>query len=641
MPITKFQFKPGVNKDITSYSNEGGWFASDKVRFVEGYPETIGGWTKRNASYSFLGTGRSLFPWQTLAGTRQIGLGTNSKFYVDRGGFFYDITPLRLTTSAGDATFAATTGSSTLTVTETAHNALKGDFVTFSGAVTLGGLITADVINQEYEIDTVTDANIYTVEAREEGTTIASITVDGALVPVPVLANASDTGDGGASVVAAYQINGGLNTAIYGTGWGSSTWGRAGFGSAATSTGFYGLRLWYQDNYGEDLVFNAYNDGIYYWDQSADVYGTDRATAISDLPGVDAYAPTVASQVLVSNDRHVIVFGCDPEDDIGTQDPLLIRWCNQENILVWQTTVDNSVGDLRISSGSLFVTAVETRRQILVFTDKSLSAMQFIGPPYTFGINVISENTTILSANAAVAVDDAVFWMGVGGFQVYTGQATQLESTVDKYVYDDLNEEQAGKVFAALNQEFTEVWWFYPGTGSSEVNKYVIFNYKTGIWTLGTMVRTAWASAGVDTNPVATGTDGYVYVHESGLDDGSTNPVSAISSSIESSQIDIGDGDHFMFIDRLIPDISFSGSTSDAPTATMTLQTRNYPGGAYLQSNDSSVVQSASSPVELFTTETQVRLRGRSVSLKVTAADAGTKWRLGSPRVNIRQDGKR
>ena len=640
MPITKLQFKPGVNKNDTSYSGEGGWFSADKVRFVDRFAESIGGWIRQGTT-SFLGISRSIFPWVTLSSTRLISVGTTSKYYINEGGVLQDITPIRSTTAAGDVTFAATTSSSLLTVSDTAHGAVKGDFVTYSGAVSLGGLITAGVLNQEYEIDSIVNTNSYQITARTAATTIESITVDGQIVDTPVLANASDTGNGGASIVGAYQINSGLDTVVTGTGWGSGTWGRGAFGSAIIQSDTTSLRLWSQDNYGEDLVFNVYGAGIYYWNTGTDVLGTDRGTAISDLAGVDAYAPTISKWVVVTKDRHVVVFGCDAEDAIGTQDPLLIRFCNQENILEWATTVDNSAGDLRVTSGSYIVTAVETRRQILVFTDKSLSAMQYIGPPYTFGIDVVSENTSIISPNAAVAVDDAVFWMGVGGFHSYTGQASEVASTVDQYVYDNLNIDQAEKIIAGLNIEFTEVWWFYPSAGSDEVDSYVIYNYKSGAWSVGSLDRTAWASSGVGTKPVAAGTDGYLYVHESGDLDGSVNPSVAMSSSLESNPVDIGDGDTFMFVDRLIPDLTFAGSSSDVPAVVMTLQARNYPGAAYAQTDASDVTQSASTPVELFTTEEQVRLRGRSVSLKVSSSTIGTKWRLGTPRINVRQDGKR
>jgi hypothetical protein len=640
MPITKLQFKPGVNKNDTSYSGEGGWFSADKVRFVDRFAESIGGWIRQGTT-SFLGISRSIFPWVTLSSTRLISVGTTSKYYINEGGVLQDITPIRSTTAAGDVTFAATTSSSLLTVSDTAHGAVKGDFVTYSGAVSLGGLITAGVLNQEYEIDSIVNTNSYQITARTAATTIESITVDGQIVDTPVLANASDTGNGGASIVGAYQINRGLDTVVIGTGWGSGVWSRGGWGTAVVQTDTTSLRLWSQDNYGEDLVFNVYGAGIYFWNTGTDVLGTDRGTALSDLVGVDAYAPTISKWVVVTKDRHVVVFGCDAETAIGTQDPLLIRFCNQENILVWATTVDNSAGDLRVTSGSYIVTAVETRRQILVFTDKSLSAMQYIGPPYTFGIDVVSENTSIISPNAAVAVDDAVFWMGVGGFHSYTGQASEVESTVDQYVYDNLNLDQAEKIVAGVNIEFTEVWWFYPSVGSDEVDSYVIYNYKSGVWSVGDLARTAWANSGVGTKPVAAGTDGYLYVHESGDLDGSVNPPAAMSSSLESNPVDIGDGDTFMFVDRLIPDLTFAGSSSDVPAVVMTLQARNYPGAAYAQTDASDVTQSASTPVELFTTEKQVRLRGRSVSLKVSSSTIGTKWRLGTPRINVRQDGKR
>ena len=392
MPLTKLEFRPGINRESTSYSNEGGWFDSEKIRFRAGYPEKIGGWLRYSDS-AFLGDCRGLHPFVALDGTKYIGVGTHLKYYLNQGGSFNDITPIRLTTSAGDATFSATNGSSTLTVTENGHGAVVGDFVTFSGAATLCGLITANVLNQEYQIATIVDTNSYTVEAREVAT-ISSITTTSGLNPTAVTANSSDTGNGGGSVVATYQTNVGLQVSIEGTGWGAGVYGRGTWNSNAdVSISTTSMRIWTHDNFGEDLIINVRDGIIGYYDTSGGL--NNRAVLLKDVSGADT-TPTIAKKIIVSDrDRHVIAFGCDPQTNIGTQDPLLIRFSSQESITDWESTATNTAGDLRIGSGSQIITAVETRREIIVFTDVSLHSMQFIGPPFTFGIKAISENITI------------------------------------------------------------------------------------------------------------------------------------------------------------------------------------------------------------------------------------------------------
>lgn len=631
MPLAKFQFRPGINREITNYSNEGGWFDGDKIRFRFGFPEKIGGW-RRNSAASFLNVCRALHPWVNLSNERYVGVGTTAKYYVERGGAYYDITPLRATTAAGDVTFAATDGSYQITVTDTGHGAVQGDFVTFSGAASLGGVITAGVLNQEYEIVDVIDANNYTIEARTAGTSISSITVNGELAPTYVTANSSDSGDGGASVIGAYQIGSGLDTAVLGTGWGVGGWSRGGWGSASNEPIVTNqLRLWSHDNYGEDLLFNVRDGGIYYWDASGGL--SARGVALSSLSGANT-TPTIAKQVLVSDrDRHIIAFGCDPETNIGTQDPLLIRFSSQESLTAWNSLPTNTAGELRLGSGSEIIMAVETRQQILVFTDTTLYAMQFLGPPFTFGVAPISENITIRSPNAAVAVDDTVFWMGNSEFYVYSGAVQRLPCAVRDYVFDDFNFDQAMKVTTGLNAAFGEVWWFYPSANSSENNRYVVYNYLEQTWYYGTMSRTAWEDRGIFDNPIAAGSDGHLYQHENGFDDGSTNPASAISAYIESSPLDLDDGQQFMFIGRLLPDLSFLNSTAAVPTATFTTRVRNFQQGNF-----------TSSSVNTFTTSTEqifLRLRGRQMTIKVDSDGTGVTWRLGTQRYDIRPDGRR
>ena len=639
MPLTKLQFQPGINKETTSYSNEGGWFDMDKVRFRAGYPEKIGGWTRLGVK-SFLGSCRALHPWRTIALDNYLGVGTSDKYYIESGQGYYDITPIRVTTSAGDVTFSATNGSSTITVTDTSHEAVEGDFVTFSGAATLGGNITANVLNQEYKIATIVNSNSYTIIAREVNT-VADITSAGNYTPVAVTANSSDTGNGGSSVVGAYQINTGLETSVFGNGWGAGTWSRGTWGSAATINAQTDtLRLWSHDNFGEDLIINVYNGGVYYWDASASTPLSQRAVPLSSLSGA-SNTPSIAAKVLVSDvDRHVIAFGCNPLGS-STQDPLLIRFSDQEDAADWTPTTTNTAGDLLVGSGSRIVTAVETRQQILVFTDISLHAMQYLGPPFTFGINMVSENITIASPNAAIAIQDNVYWMGANEFYVYTGAVQKIPCSVKDYVFSDFNEGQAEKVFAASNTAYSEVWWFYSSSNSSTVDRYVVYNYAQNIWYYGTLDRGAWIDRGVVDYPIAAGLDGYLYYHENGFDDGSTAPATAISAYIESSQFDIGDGNNFSFVSRVIPDVTFRDSTSLNPSVTLTMKARNFPGGNYLQTDDETVTRTATAPVEQFTNQVYVRLRGRSMALRVESSETGVGWRLGSPRMDVRQDGRR
>ena len=705
MPLQKLQFRAGINRDSTSYTNEGGWFDGDKVRFRNGLPEKIGGWTKYSDT-QFVGTCRALHTWTALDNTNFIGIGTSQKYYLNAGGTYYDITPLRLTTGGGDVTFSATNGSSTITVTDTDHGANLNDFVTFTNAGTLGGNITADVLNQEYQIASVTASNTYTITAKDtSGSTVT--------------ANSSDSGNGGSSTVGAYQINVGLDDNSYGTGWGAGIWGGI-TGSAATtavddgsgmtasatsvtvdssanfettgyllidseiiqytgktSTTFTGLlrglfgttaathaddatvtealggwgmpattnvagallRHWSHDNFGEDLVMNVRDGAIYYWDKSGGT--SSRAVEISTLAG-STNAPTIAKKVIVSErDRHVLAFGCDSETASGTQDPLLIRFASQESLTEWNALPTNTAGELRIGTGSEIVTAVQTKQQTLVITDVSVHALQFIGPPFTFGITEVGRNTTIISENAAVAVEESVYWMGYREFYVYNGRTQKLVCPVQDFVFSDLNRDQDTKIVAGQNSAYSEVWWFYPSSDATANDKYVVYNYEQNIWYYGTLARTAWVDRGVLLYPVAASTDNYLYYQEFGLDDGSQSPASGITSFIESSQVTIGDGDKFFFASRVIPDITFRESTNETPQVNLTLKARRFPGTTYNQTDTSSVIQSASTPIELFTEKADIRLRGRSFALRLESTATGVSWRLGTTRVDLRQDGRR
>lgn len=637
MPLTKLQFRPGVNRETTSYTNEGGWFDCDKIRFRSGTPEKIGGWQKKGTK-SYLGSARTLHPFIALDGSRYIGVGTHLKYYIEEGGGYTDITPLRLTTAAGDVTFAAANGSPILTVSETAHGALVNDFVTFDGAASLGGNITAAILNQEYQIISVINSNSYTISARTVST-IDSVTVDGAIVATAVNASGSDSGNGGSSGRAKYQVNTGLDTTVIGTGWGAGTWGRGTWNSgSSTLVAGAELRTWSHDNFGEDLLINARDAGIFYWDKSAG--SAERAVGLSTLT-TDTTTPTIAKQVLVSDrDKHVVVFGCDAQDAVGTQDPLLVRFSAQGDPFTWESQVTNTAGDLRIGSGSEIVSAVETRQQILILTDTSLHAMQFVGPPFTFGISQLADNITIMSPLSAVAVDDNVFWMGLEEFYAFTGQVQKLPCSVKSFVFNDINLSQRSKIVAGVNSSFSEIWWFYPSASSSDNDRYVVYNYAEQVWYYGALARNAWLDRGVNDDPISAGEDGYLYLQEIGYDDGSTSPASAITAYIESSQVSIGEGDRFVFMRKVLPDLTFDGSTSDSPSANFIFQARNFPGGNYLQSNTSAVTRTATAPVEQFTDQVNLRLRGRSFALKVQSTTTGTSWRLGTPRVDIRQDGR-
>lgn len=615
MPLQKLQFRPGIVRDLTGYTNEGGWRVSNLIRFRYGFPETIGGWAKYSTS-QFLGTCRSMLNWNTLSGDNLLGMGTHLKYYIERGGQFNDITPIRDTVVLSNP-FTATNGSSVINVYDVGHGCEDGDFVTFSGAVSLGGNVTAAVLNQEYEITLIDDDNY-------------SITV-------AVTANSSDSGNGGSSVTAQYQISVGLDTQVGGTGWGAGPWSRGAWGSATTLSAANTLRLWSQDNYGEDLIFNVRSGGVYYWDATSGL-GT-RGVTLASLSS-DPTTPTKAFQVIVSDrDRHVIAFGANQGGSTAL-DPLSVRFSSQEDPFTWTSTATNTAGDLRLGSGSAIVKAIETKREILIFTEVSLYSMQYVGPPYTFGVQLISSNISINGYNSAVAIDDTVFWMGDTEFYVYTGKTDPLLCPLKDYVFNDFNTNERDKVYAALNSEFNEITWFYPSAASSENDRYVTFNYKEQVWTYGMMARTAWLDHGVREYPQATSPDQYLYNHEFGTDDGSTTPATPLNAYIESSPLDIGDGNQFSFVRRIIPDVTFINSTND-PRLDLIIKTQNYPGSNYQNGSDSEVLRTATVPVEQYTQVKDIRLRGRSIILRVESNRVGTCWRLGSPRIEIQADGRR
>jgi hypothetical protein len=616
MPLAKVQFNPGVDKEGTEYTADAGWFDSDKIRFRKGRPEKIGGWQKFSTD-SFLGICRSLHDWASLESIKYIGLGTNLKFYVSEGSSFSDITPIRSTTSAGDVTFSATDGSSTLTVSDTAHGAVVNDFVTFSGALTLGGNITATVLNQEYQVLAVPNANSYTVIAKDtDGNTVT--------------ANASDTGNSGSSTVGTYQINTGLNTFVSGTGWGAGAWGASTWGSASSVSAAGQLRLYSQDNFGEDLIFNARGGGVYYWDESS---GTGaRGVEIGSLSGASD-TPTIALQVMVSDiDQHVIAFGTNP---IGSSniDPLFVRFSDQENAADWTPTATNTAGGVRINSGSQIIGAVQARQEILIWTDVSLHSMRFVGSPFIFEFTRLSSDISMISPNAAVNARGAVYFMDRGNFYVYNGAVQPLPCTVKDHVFSNLNQDQAFKVFAAENNDFNEVIWFYPiGEGDTEITNYVSYNYEENLWAVGTLSRGTWIGAGTRNKPLATtainGGNNYLYRHEVGFDD-DDQPMNAF---IESGDVELGEGEYFMYMNRIIPDFTFSGNSSDA-TANIVIKGSNFP-----LENSTTLSTSTVTPTS---TQSFVRNRARHAVVRIESNGLGYGWRLGTLRFEMRQDGRR
>jgi len=538
--------KPGLVRDTTSYANEGGWFYSDKIRFRSGSPESIGGWTVMNAE-GYVGTCTALFQWASLGGVGYVAAGTNIKYYIEYGTTLFDITPIRSTTAAGDITFAATNGSATITATDIAHGAVVGDYVTFSGAVTLGGLITADVLNREYQIVTAPTADTYTFTAT-------------------ATANGADVGNGGAAVVGAYQINTGLAVYIAGGGWGSGAWGSPAWGSVVSVGAATQMRLWSQTAFGEDHIFCAREGALYYWDTSTGV--TTRAVLISSMGGASD-VPTVATGVISTDSRHIVAYGCDPIG--GSRDPLFVRWSDSESAVDWTPTATNTAGGQRLSLGSSIITARNARLETLIWTDTALYAMTYIGGALEFGFNLLATPTTIIGPNAVGVVGGTAFWMGLKRFYMYNGTVTPLQCPLLHLLQENLNYEQAYQVFAAVNEQFYEVTWHYCAVGSTVVDSYITYNYMENIWYFGTMGRSAWIDGGFRPYPIAAdNTNNVLVYHEFGVDDVSTGTPVAINSYIESSDFDLGDGHQFMFISRIIPDMTFEGSTADNPAVTIT-----------------------------------------------------------------------
>jgi hypothetical protein len=745
MPLKTLPFRAGVNRESTSYANEGGYYASNKIRFRSGQAEKVGGWTAdtgtttsalKPTTGTLWGVCRSMWNWLNLTGYNLLALGTNLKYYIQNGtnGLSYDVTPLRTTTTAGEVTFAASNGSTTITVTDTGHGAQTGDFVTFSGAVSLGGNITATILNAEFQI-TYVSSNQYTIQSS-------------------IAANGSDSGNGGGSVVGAYQITTGQDVYSQNVGWGAGTWGGiitgavttavsggtlsssnttvtvtsttgftttgrilidsetisytgvtattftgctrglsgTGSGAATThangaavvqSTSFIGwgqpatvgigvqLRLWSQSNFGEDLIFNPRGGALYYWANSASASTFNRgqylgpSTAIVTKSGTittDAYCPTVANFVTVSDaSRFVLAFGVN---DYGStvQDPLLIRWSDQESFATWYPAVTNQAGSYRLSHGSTIVTAMQTRQEILVLTDSAIYSMQYLGPPYVWSFQILGDNISIAGPNAIATANNITYWMGTDKFYMYSGRVQTLPSTLREYVYNDINLDQAYQFMAGTNEGYNEVWWQYCSAGSTVVDRYVIYNHLDNVWYYGdwdnyqglSQGRTAWLDSALRAYPMATtygvaggSSNTQLVYHENGVDDGTVNPAVPIVAQITSSDFDIGDGHNFGFVWRLIPDLTFDGSNVNQPTCMFTLLPRTFPGANYGSSNNPDVISTQNYQnqrtyaIQQFTQQIYVRLRGRQMAFKVSSDTLGVQWQLGLTRMDIRPDGRR
>jgi hypothetical protein len=635
MPLQQLQFRPGVNREGTTLSNEGGYYDCDKVRFRSGYPEKIGGWAALSYN-TFLGVCRSLWNWVTLRSYNLMGVGTNLKFYIEDGGEYYDITPLREingnTPSAGPpvinaSTISLTASGTTMTVSDSAADSLQvDDFVTIAGAGTIGGVN----VNGEYQIVSVLTGTSYTV----------------------TLTTPATGSNSAATITLAYQINTGFATYTIGTGWGTGAWSRGSWGSGFT-TGFgLQLRLWSQSNFGEDLLFSPRGGALYLWQPgggATPAYST-RGVLIS---GTDV--PALINEVMVSDtSRIVICFGCNDYGAYGTTalDPLLIRWTAQESYTDWTPSATNQAGSYRLSHGSTIIGALQTRQEIVVWTDAAIYSMQYLGPPFVYGFTLLADNISIASPNAMATANGVVYWMGVDKFYAYSGRVETLPCSVRTYIFNDINRDQEAQFNAGTNEGYSEVWWNYCSKNSTVIDRYVIFNYLDRVWYYGTLDRTAWLDSPLRPFPTAATAGNILVYHEAAVDDGSTNPPSAINAYVQSSDFDIGDGHNYGFVWRIIPDITFDGSsttgeTTNNPVVNFTVRPRQNPGSNYGVADNPTVTSAQSYAgqttynVQQFTEIIYSRIRGRQMAFKVESNSIGTQWQLGVPRIDVRPDGRR
>ena len=700
MPLQKLLLKPGVNRENTRYTNEGGWYESDKVRFRQGTPEKIGGWLQISGN-TFIGVCRSLWNWITLAGQNLLGVGTASKFYIENGGAYYDVTPIRAEVTLTNP-FTTTNLSTTVVVTDGLGGFVNGDYVTFFNASAVGGV----TVSGEYAITYLTSST-YSIQVASAATSSTT---------------------GGGTVYAVYQVTTGSTTYTPAVGWGASSWGSGTWGIGLPSiVSTVGTRIWNQLNWGEDLVYGPRNGPLYYWDATIGYTSTTvtmtnanpcvvtcslgllegtpftfsttgalsnggtttllpgviyyvrflttttfnisatptgalistaggsqsgvqsispRGVLLSVLSGADAYVPVAQSTFTISDaSRFLIVFGTN---DYGstTVDPMLIRWGDQESLTVWYPAITNQAGSVRLSHGSEIITTLQSRQEILVWTDSSIYSMQYLGPPYVWGTQILADNISIIGPNAAVMASGISYWMGVDKFYKYDGRVQTLRCDLLRYIYNDINLQQSEQVFGSTNEGFNEVWWFYCSSSSNTVDKYVIYNYTEDNWYYGSMARTAWLDSGLRNFPIAATYSYNIVEHENGVDDGITVPATAISASITSSQYDIGDGHNFAFVYRMIPDLTFRGSTiGTTPQVTMYLQGLNNSGSGVTQTGNSDVVNTgvltSAINVDQFTGQLYIRIRGRQMQMQITSNTLGTQWQLGAPRIDLRPDGRR
>jgi hypothetical protein len=708
MAIQKLAIQPGVYREGTSYSAEGRWFDGDKIRFRSGNAEKIGGW-QRLSGETYLGTARSLWNWITLAGDNYLGIGTNLKYYIEDGGVYSDITPIRKTvnpmlgpvppstgnpfatayntlsaaitatqttlaltsaasfpstggiiqidteqifygevsgndllqlvrgyngTTAASHLISAAVSCSTITVTDVNHGVTQDDFVTYSGVTGPFGGFTAANLNAEHQV------------LRYINTTKYAINIDGVF-------STSAASGGGTVAIAEYQVTTGLDIYVVGLGWGSDPWGSGGWGRAGVLGIGQQLRLWSADNYGEDLVIAPRGGELFYWD--ATLGPTVRAQYLSVESTANGFAgqfvPNATNEVVASAlQRFVIAFGANPYDPTDSEtpfDPMLVRWSDQENPYEWVPSITNQSGEFRLSHGSYIVTANATRQEILVWTDSALYSMQYLGPPYVYGLNLLMDNLSIMSPNAAITANNVTYWMGRDKFYVYSGRVETLPCALRQYIFNDLNLDQSYQVFSGSNEAYNEVWWFYCSSGSTVADKYVIYNYLENLWYYGSLSRTAWLDSPLRDYPMAAGYDNRILFHEVGTDDVSGEAPVAIYAYIQSADFDIGDGDHFAFIWRILPDINFNGSNVNGPSVSMEIKPRRNAGAPYSPADNPTVTSqdnyalTRSYNIQEFTGQVYTRLRGRQMALRIESSDLGVAWQLGSVRADIRPDGRR
>lgn len=625
MPFIKLQFRPGVNRDQTNYTNEGGWFACDKIRFRSGYPQKLGGWLAATFT-TFLGTCRQMFGWITSYSDNLLAMGTNNKVYIEVGGTYYDVTPLRsasptFTTPASDNCITTSNGSTEVTITITGCNAVLGNYADISGAATVGGLSTA-VLNTTHEITEVIDADTFKIEVSTAATSTAT--------------------GGGTAITVSFEIDVGPDKTTYGYGWSSGAWSSGVWGNTSGGVPItIQQRDWWFDQFDNDLVMNIRNGKIYYWERGGAAIGAAlanratllSATTINSIAPADV--PSEAMQILVSqNDKHLLAFGCTPYGG-GDFDPLLIRWATQDQPNVWTPLVTNSAGDLRLSRGSQIVRAIATRQEILVWTESSLYSLQFLGTTDVFGLQEYADNISIIGPRVVTSANNVTYWMGQDKFYFYDGRVQTLPCTLRNHVFLNINRSQVDQIICGTNEGYNEVWWFYPSATSDNNDKYVVYNYMEQVWYYGDLARTSWLDSALRNYPQATGYEQVLLNHEYGVDANGA-PLAAY---IQSSDMDLEDGENFVLTKRIIPDINFAGSTSNTPEVTFALRARNFPGSAYNLPDDFKAV--IESPVDQYTEQIFMRVRARQIALKVSSEALGVTWQLGSPRIDGRTDGKR